>query len=86
MALSIVFIANNTLAQNPTARLAQDKQPYTIAVTASVSAADSIRVTAPGQNLSIRLEIYAASGNWFLIQACGRAACLIGRLLMLLLQ
>ncbi|MEA2206374.1 MAG: hypothetical protein QOE77_3150 [Blastocatellia bacterium] len=63
LALSLSFVANNTLAQNPTEPLAQGKQSPAVAVTASVSATDSIRVAAPGQNLSIRMEIYAANGN-----------------------
>jgi len=59
--LSLCIFVNSGLAQNSAA--APASQTATPSVTASISAADTVRFAAPGQVLQIRLEIYSANGE-----------------------
>jgi hypothetical protein len=59
--LSLFVFVNSALAQNSAAAGASQTAPPS--VTASVSAADTVRFAAPGQVLQIRLEIYSADGQ-----------------------
>jgi hypothetical protein len=59
--LSLCVFVNSGLAQNSAA--APASQTATPSVTASISAADTVRFAAPGQVLQIRLEIYSANGD-----------------------
>jgi hypothetical protein len=59
--LSSILFANTALAQNAT--VAQSQQSSSPAVTASVSAAGSVRFASPAQVTQIRLEIYNAAGT-----------------------
>jgi hypothetical protein len=58
--LSLIILFNNSSAQNQ--QTATTTQTPVAAVTASASGNETVRFSAPGQTLQIRLEIYSADG------------------------
>src|SRR6188508_375050 len=60
-ALLLSFAIDTVVAQNPA--IVADPSAPVPAVTASVSASDSVRFTSPGEILQIRLEVYSSNGE-----------------------
>ena len=60
-ALLLSFAIDTVVAQNPA--IVGDPSASVPAVTASVSASDSVRFTSPGEILQIRLEVYSSDGE-----------------------